>query len=132
MDHQIAVTTNASVAASRRIAGIAAETEQLGVTTITKLVEQGDQLEHIGESVQEIGVDIRYAKYESSKLEFCGCCHRCCYHSKAAKQLDDRPVAQESEVVTTQPKAVKYNSDGPMIKYVLNDDREVEIDQNLR
>ncbi len=87
-------------------------------------------MENIGDSVREIGVDVRYAKYQASKLEFCGCCYRCCHRNKLPS-VKDRHVAKD-KVVNTQPKAVRYDPDQPMIKYLLEDDREVEIDQNLR
>ena len=135
IEHDIDVTTNKSVAATRKILNTAIDTEQLGVRTVTKLVEQGEQLENIADTVEIIGVDIKYSRYEASKLELCGCWHRCCHGSCHGSNVSSKPIetARPERVVNRQPVAAQYDHRGPMIKFVLDkDDREVEMDQNLR
>ncbi|XP_064407057.1 synaptosomal-associated protein 23-like [Halichondria panicea] len=135
IEHDIDVTTDKSVAATRNILNTAIDTKQLGIKTVTKLVKQGEQLENIANTVEIIGVDIKHSRQEASKLDLCGCWCRCCCQglnvsSKPVRTARSRP---SETVVNRQPVAFKNDPQDPIIKFVLdNDDREVEIDQNLR
>jgi len=123
--------TNADVEAVRYIKNTALATVDIAVDTAVKLNEQGEKLENIASDLQGIDVDITAAKYDASKLQCCGCWYRCCNKRTASTQ----PMSEFStpyysapeETVTIQPK-----SKGPFIKPVLNDAREMQMEDDLQ
>ncbi|KAL8187766.1 UNVERIFIED_CONTAM: Synaptosomal-associated protein 23 [Gekko kuhli] len=103
-----------SLESTRRILGIAIESQDAGIKTITMLDEQGEQLTRIEEGMDQINKDMREAEKNLTELNKY-------YH-----------------VVSKQPaRAVNYQqqtSGGPSggyIAQVTNDAREDEMEENL-
>lgn len=130
IDRQIDHTTNQSVEATRRIKELAYDTRSKGAETAIKLNEQGEQLANIEGRTEEIGLDITQAEYEVSKLETCGCLSRCC-KPRYTRRTNKNGRSQQMEPITSQP-STQRDPGGPFIKRVLDDDREEEIESNLR
>ncbi|XP_006874717.1 PREDICTED: synaptosomal-associated protein 23-like isoform X2 [Chrysochloris asiatica] len=70
--HQV---TDESLESTRRILGLATETQDVGIKTITMLDEQGEQLNHIEEGMDQISKDMREA--EKTLTELNKCCGLC-------------------------------------------------------
>ena len=122
--------TNQSVEATRRIKELANDTKIKGVETAVMLNRQGEQLITIERRTEEIEVDITHAEYQVSKLETCGCLSRCC-KPRYTRRTNRNPHRNEEKPITSQPTAQRV-PDGPFITRVLNDDREDEMENNLR
>uniref|UniRef100_A0A2K5QTH0 t-SNARE coiled-coil homology domain-containing protein n=1 Tax=Cebus imitator TaxID=2715852 RepID=A0A2K5QTH0_CEBIM len=67
--HQI---TDESLESMRRILGLASESQDVGIKTITMLDEQGEQLNRIEEGLDQINKDMREAEKTLTEL------HKCC------------------------------------------------------
>lgn len=59
LEHRIDIVTDESLAATHRIRQVAEETNQIGVTTLDTLQDQGEQLNHIENRVDNIEVDLK-------------------------------------------------------------------------
>ncbi|XP_035300726.1 synaptosomal-associated protein 23 isoform X2 [Cricetulus griseus] len=70
--HQV---TDESLESTRRILGLAIESQDAGIKTITMLDEQGEQLNRIEEGMDQINKDMREA--EKTLTELNKCCGLC-------------------------------------------------------
>uniref|UniRef100_A0A5F8HBQ8 t-SNARE coiled-coil homology domain-containing protein n=1 Tax=Monodelphis domestica TaxID=13616 RepID=A0A5F8HBQ8_MONDO len=81
--HQV---TDGSLESTRRILGLAIESQDAGIKTITMLDEQGEKLNRIEESMDQINKDMREA--EKMLTEFNKCCSLCvCPWNRSLKML---------------------------------------------
>ena len=69
LERRINVITDESLAAASRIRRVAEETEQIGVETLGTLHEQGEQLNHIENQVDQIEVDLNGTIYNLHCLD---------------------------------------------------------------
>ena len=133
--------TNESLDATRRIRQVAEETHGMGVETLVTLNEQGEKLDGAERRLDEINVDLKQTDRNLTELEkCCGCC--VCPHRQTRnvqkgknykKAYGKKALAREMEAVTDQPRGSsgRPQPEGPFIKRVTNDDREVEMEENL-
>uniref|UniRef100_A0A2K5QTH7 t-SNARE coiled-coil homology domain-containing protein n=1 Tax=Cebus imitator TaxID=2715852 RepID=A0A2K5QTH7_CEBIM len=81
--HQI---TDESLESMRRILGLASESQDVGIKTITMLDEQGEQLNRIEEGLDQINKDMREA--EKTLTELHKCCGLCVCSRNRTKNFD--------------------------------------------
>ncbi|XP_020649373.1 synaptosomal-associated protein 23 [Pogona vitticeps] len=138
--------TDESLESTRRILGMAIESQDAGIKTITMLDEQGEQLDRIEEGMDQINKDMREAEKNLTELnKCCGLCVCPCNRmknfetSKAYKTTWGDGVENSADhVVSKQPgRVLDYQqqtaggSTGGYITRITNDAREDEMDENL-
>lgn len=154
--HQV---TDESLESTRRILGLAIESQDAGIKTITMLDEQGEQLNRIEEGMDQINKDMREA--EKTLTELNKCCGLCvcpcnrfsdvdCFYQTRTKNFEsgkaykatwgDGGDNSSSNVVSKQPgrvtngqpqQATTGAAGGGYIKRITNDAREDEMEENL-
>lgn len=142
--HQV---TDESLESTRRILGLAIESQDAGIKTITMLDEQGEQLNRIEEGMDQINKDMREAEKTLTELnKCCGLCVCPCNRTKnfeAGKNYkatwgdggDNSPSnvvsKQPGRVTNGQPQQATGTAGGGYIKRITNDAREDEMEENL-
>lgn len=142
--HQV---TDESLESTRRILGLAIESQDAGIKTITMLDEQGEQLNRIEEGMDQINKDMREAEKTLTELnKCCGLCVCPCNRTKnfeSGKNYkatwgdggDNSPSnivsKQPSRVINGQPQQTAGAASGGYIKRITNDAREDEMEENL-
>uniref|UniRef100_A0A8C2MXS1 Synaptosomal-associated protein n=1 Tax=Cricetulus griseus TaxID=10029 RepID=A0A8C2MXS1_CRIGR len=142
--HQV---TDESLESTRRILGLAIESQDAGIKTITMLDEQGEQLNRIEEGMDQINKDMREA--EKTLTELNKCCGLCVCPCNRAKKFesgknykatwgdggDNSPsnvvCKQPGRVTNGQPQQTTGAASGGYIKRITNDAREDEMEENL-
>eukprot|EP00731_Ephydatia_muelleri_P027791 Em0019g664a len=144
LDQRIDFVTNETLAATRRIRGVAEETNQVGVDTLVALNEQGEKLDNAERRLDEMNVDLKQTDKHLNELEKCCCCISCsCFRStgtgtKAYKKGYGKKARAEEDAMLNQPTGSVGSSggsrrpDGPIINKVTNDAREDEMEDNLQ
>ncbi|NP_001399557.1 synaptosomal-associated protein 23 isoform d [Mus musculus] len=142
--HQV---TDESLESTRRILGLAIESQDAGIKTITMLDEQGEQLNRIEEGMDQINKDMREAEKTLTELnKCCGLCICPCNRTKnfeSGKNYkatwgdggDNSPSnvvsKQPSRITNGQPQQTTGAASGGYIKRITNDAREDEMEENL-
>lgn len=143
--HQV---TDESLESTRRILGLAIESQDAGIKTITMLDEQGEQLNRIEEGMDQINKDMKEAEKTLTELnKCCGLCVCPCNRTKnfeAGKAYKatwgDGGDNSSSNVVSKQPgrvtngqpqRAATGAASGGYINRITNDAREDEMEENL-
>ncbi|KAL1785670.1 synaptosomal-associated protein 23 [Sigmodon hispidus] len=142
--HQV---TDESLESTRRILGLAIESQDAGIKTITMLDEQGEQLNRIEEGMDQINKDMREAEKTLTELnKCCGLCVCPCNRTKnfeSGKNYkatwgdggDNSPSnvvsKQPTRVTNGQPQQTTGTASGGYIKRITNDAREDEMEENL-
>lgn len=142
--HQV---TDESLESTRRILGLAIESQDAGIKTITMLDEQGEQLNRIEEGMDQINKDMREAEKTLTELnKCCGLCVCPCNRTKnfeSGKNYkatwgdggDNSPSnvvsKQPGRVTNGQPQQATGTAGGGYIKRITNDAREDEMEENL-
>lgn len=142
--HQV---TDESLESTRRILGLAIESQDAGIKTITMLDEQGEQLNRIEEGMDQINKDMREAEKTLTELnKCCGLCVCPCNRTKnfeSGKNYkatwgdggDSSPSnvvsKQPGRVTNGQPQQATGTASGGYIKRITNDAREDEMEENL-
>lgn len=142
--HQV---TDESLESTRRILGLAIESQDAGIKTITMLDEQGEQLNRIEEGMDQINKDMREAEKTLTELnKCCGLCVCPCNRTKnfeSGKNYkatwgnggDNSPSnvvsKQPGRVTNGQPQQATGTASGGYIKRITNDAREDEMEENL-
>ncbi|XP_014381872.1 synaptosomal-associated protein 23 isoform X1 [Alligator sinensis] len=138
--------TDESLESTRRILGLAVESQDVGVKTITMLDEQGEKLDRIEEGMDQINKDMREA--EKTLTELNKCCGLCICPCKRTKNFESSKAYKttwgESSEITTdnvvakQPRRVNQNQQqtaggagGGYVTRITNDAREDEMEENL-
>ncbi|XP_019580963.1 synaptosomal-associated protein 23 isoform X1 [Rhinolophus sinicus] len=154
--HQV---TDESLESTRRILGLAIESQDAGIKTITMLDEQGEQLNRIEEGMDQINKDMKEA--EKTLTELNKCCGLCvcpcnrfsdvgCFNEIRTKNFEagkaykatwgDGGDNSPSNVVSKQPgrvtngqpqRATTGAASGGYINRITNDAREDEMEENL-
>ncbi|XP_041489031.1 synaptosomal-associated protein 23-like [Microtus oregoni] len=143
-DNQV---TDESLESTRRILGLAIESQDAGIKTITILDEQGEQLNHIEECMDQMNKDMREAEKTLTELnKCCGLCVCPCNRTKnfeSGKNYkatwgdggDNSPSnvvsKQPGRVTNGQPQQATGTASGGYIKRITNDAREDEMEENL-
>ncbi|XP_065258680.1 synaptosomal-associated protein 23 [Emys orbicularis] len=141
--HQV---TDESLESTRRILGLAVESQDAGIKTITMLDEQGEQLTRIEEGMDQINKDMKEAEKTLTELnKCCGLCVCPCNRTKnfesgksykstwgdGVENSTDRIVSsQPGRVINNQPQTTGGASGGYVTR-ITNDAREDEMDENL-
>lgn len=143
--HQL---TDESLESTRRILGLAIESQDAGIKTITMLDEQGEQLNRIEEGMDQINKDMKEA--EKTLTELNKCCGLCVCPCNRTKNFESGKAYKttwgdggdnpSNKVVSKQPGRVTNGqpqqaatgaaNDG-YIKRITNDAREDEMEENL-
>ncbi|KAL1763948.1 synaptosomal-associated protein 23 [Sigmodon hispidus] len=139
--------TDKSLESTRRILGLAIESQDAGIKTITMLDEQGEQLNRIEEGMDQINKDMREAEKTLTELnKCCGLCVCPCNRTKnfeSGKNYkatwgdggDNSPSnvvsKQPTRVTNGQPQQTTGTASGGYIKRITNDAREDEMEENL-
>ncbi|XP_003418727.1 synaptosomal-associated protein 23 [Loxodonta africana] len=140
--------TDESLESTRRILGLAIESQDAGVKTMGMLAEQGEQLKRVEEGMNQINEDMKEAEKTLTELnKCCGLCVCPCNRtknfesSKAYKTTwGDGRDNSDNNVVSKQPgrvtngqpqQAAKGAASGGYIKRITNDAREDEMEENL-
>jgi len=149
LDQKIDQITDATLDTTRRMRGLAEETNQIGVDTLVKLNEQGEQLDNIERNMDGINADLKMADVHLTELEKC-CCGLCTCKCRAPKKIEKSRRYQKAfgieaqkeqqqhmdGVVSEEPecadKRKKKKAAGPLIKRITDDDREDEMEENLQ
>ncbi|CAL9686870.1 unnamed protein product [Knipowitschia caucasica] len=143
--------TDESLESTRRMLQLAEESKQTGVNTMVMLDQQGEQLRHVEDGMDQINQDMRLAEKNLTDLsKCCGMCVCPCdrvssiendsRYKKSWGINDGEGESNGSGVVSRQPsgvhngKAGQVNApppSGPYIKRITNDAREDEMEENL-
>ncbi|KAM9842330.1 synaptosome associated protein 23.1 isoform 2-T3 [Aulostomus maculatus] len=144
--------TDESLESTRRMLQMAEESKQTGVNTMVMLDQQGEQLRHVEEGMDQINQDMRQAEKNLTDLsKCCGLCVCPCdrvtsiendsrYKRTWGIGGENEGDAGGSKVVSKQPSAAQNGQagqinasapSGPYIKRITNDAREDEMEDNL-
>ncbi|CAF1111041.1 unnamed protein product [Adineta steineri] len=138
---QINQKTNESLESTRRMLGLASETQEVGINTMIMLDEQGEKLNKIEEGLDNIDYGMDEAERNLNNLE--KCCGLCVLPWKRVRRTH-RPFTNSSTTIssdtsspkTTEPKLRMAGEEGMpskgYITRITNDDREEEMDDNLQ
>ncbi|KAJ6667308.1 hypothetical protein lerEdw1_017286 [Lerista edwardsae] len=141
--HQV---TDESLESTRRILGLAVESQDAGIKTITMLDEQGEQLNRIEEGMDQINKDMREAEKNLTELnKCCGLCVCPCNRTKnfessksyksawgdGVENADDHVVSKQPGRVGYQQQTSGGTTTGGYITRITNDAREDEMEENL-
>ncbi|XP_031559305.1 synaptosomal-associated protein 25-like [Actinia tenebrosa] len=135
--------TDQSLESTRRMLQMSEETQDIGIKTLVKLDEQGEQLERVEEGLDQINADMKEAERNLTGME--KCCGLCVcpwnrgknYEKSSAYKKAYKQSYSEDGVVSTQPGPTTSGSKGSSapssgyIQRITNDDREDEMDENL-
>ncbi|XP_030574746.1 synaptosome associated protein 23.1 isoform X2 [Archocentrus centrarchus] len=145
--------TDESLESTRRMLQMAEESKQTGVNTMVMLDQQGEQLRHVEQGMDQINQDMRQA--EKNLTDLSKCCGLCvCPCNRVSSIENDSRYkrtwgtggpegeinADGSNVVSTQPSGVRNGQaaqvnasgpSGPYIQRITNDAREDEMEENL-
>ena len=136
LDERIDLVTSDSLAATERIVEKAVETEEFSVHTSQSLQHQGEQLIRIRGGTETIIEEVHEAERNISKLERLSswCCCLCCIGRPCRRRRKKKPIATRSGD-TGKPTTTTGGSkppEGPFVKIVTGDKREVKMEENLR
>uniref|UniRef100_A0A4X1V3N2 Synaptosome associated protein 23 n=2 Tax=Sus scrofa TaxID=9823 RepID=A0A4X1V3N2_PIG len=99
--------TDESLESTRRILGLAIESQDAGIKTITMLDEQGEQLNRIEEGMDQINKDMREAEKTLTELnKCCGLCVCPCYRLTPTKTVLTMPMPEQRNSLTAKVTAV--------------------------
>lgn len=132
IDDKIDNQLDTNLDATRRILGVAEETERTGVEAASNLQTQGEQLKKVGEKQAQMKGDIKGTQKRLSALEQCCCCFL--MFNKAPKKrvaveetIEEHKAYQSEPVKTTEKPFQKAGN----IDRVTDDAREAEMDENM-
>ncbi|XP_030415445.1 synaptosomal-associated protein 23 [Gopherus evgoodei] len=141
--HQV---TDESLESTRRILGLAVESQDAGIKTVAMLDEQGEQLTRIEEGMDQINKDMKEAEKTLTELnKCCGLCVCPCNRTKnfesgksykstwgdGVENSTDRVVSSQPGRVTNNQPQITGGASGGYITRITNDAREDEMDENL-
>ncbi|PNJ16040.1 SNAP23 isoform 7 [Pongo abelii] len=102
--HQI---TDESLESTRRILGLAVESQDAGIKTITMLDEQKEQLNRIEEGLDQINKDMRETEKTLTELnKCCGLCVCPCNRPTPTKIVLILPMPEQRNLLTAKATAV--------------------------
>uniref|UniRef100_A0A2I3HNM9 Synaptosome associated protein 23 n=1 Tax=Nomascus leucogenys TaxID=61853 RepID=A0A2I3HNM9_NOMLE len=105
--HQI---TDESLESTRRILGLAIESQDAGIKTITMLDEQKEQLNRIEEGLDQINKDMRETEKTLTELnKCCGLCVCPCNRLTPTKIVLILPMPEQRNSLTAKATAVLHH-----------------------
>lgn len=143
LDQRIDFVNNETLEATRRIRNVAEETNDIGVSTLVALNEQGERLDNVERRLDEMDVDLKQTDRHLNALEkccycfSCGCCRAHVVKTKMYKKVYGKGAnitAEEDAIVNQQPASQSSSGrpNGPIIKSVINDKKEEEMEENMQ
>ena len=144
LDQRIDFVNNETLEATRRIRQVAEETNEIGVSTLVALNEQGEKLDNAERRLDEMNVDLKQTDKHLNELEKCCLCFSCGWcrthvvRTKMYKKMYGKganPTAEE-DAITNQPASYPSTSGrrphGPIINSVTQDKKEEEMEENMQ
>uniref|UniRef100_A0A8C9AVP2 Synaptosome associated protein 23 n=1 Tax=Phocoena sinus TaxID=42100 RepID=A0A8C9AVP2_PHOSS len=99
--------TDESLESTRRILGLAIESQDAGIKTITTLDEQGEQLKRVEEGMDQINKDMREAEKTLTELnKCCGLCVCPCNRLTPTKIVLTMPMPEQGNSLTAKATAL--------------------------
>jgi hypothetical protein len=141
LDQRIDEVTDETLDSTRRMVRMAEETNQIGVETLVTLNEQGEKLDNIERRLDEMNVDLKKTEKNLREMEKCCGCIPCpCGGPKSVtksktykRTYGNKAGSNQSDVVTSQPRrGGGGDNEGGYVKRITGDEREDEMDDNLR
>eukprot|EP00795_Rhopilema_esculentum_P013643 gene13643-4541_t len=133
--------TDESLESTRRILRTAEETQDVGIKTLVELDEQGEKLDRIDQTLDNINTDMKEAEKNLTGLEkFCGLCICSCRRKKNFEKTEEykRAYGRKDDDRRSDAKGNingghrgEAPAQGGYIQRVTNDAREDEMDENL-
>ncbi|XP_051723241.1 synaptosomal-associated protein 23-like isoform X2 [Ctenopharyngodon idella] len=123
------------------------ESMDVGGKTLTMLDEQGEKLKNVKLEMDQIEQDVKQARKNLNELsKCCGLCLWPCNRLKSTKtdrryKQGKKPKENKRNVVSSQENAIRNGqavsavsaaSSGPYVKRITNDEREVEMEEDLK
>ena len=134
LQKQVDTAQDEGVQITRNIRDIAVETHGIALDTADTLIRQGEQLDNIDRRLDEVNSDIKEADRNLREIEkCCGCCF--CPGSRPKKLAKRKEVyTEQNNPVTQQPRVRERGGPegGQYVDRVLGDDREAEMNENLK
>ena len=136
---QVDIAQDEGLQITRNIRDIAIETPGIGKDTAETLIQQGEQLDNVERRMGEMNADLKEADRNLREIEkCCGCCF--CPGSRPkdfTKRKDYKKVYGKSdsdEAVVRQPRSGHQPAaeGGQYVARVLGDEREAEMNENLK
>ncbi|XP_048047804.1 synaptosomal-associated protein 23-like isoform X2 [Megalobrama amblycephala] len=133
--------TDESVDSCRRMLQTTQESLDVGGKTLTMLDEQEEKLRHVKQEMDQIEQDMKKARKNLNELsKWCGLCLWPSNRLKSTKtdrryKQGKKPKESKRNVVSSQQPAILNASaapSGPYIKRITNDEREDEMEENLK
>ncbi|KAK9960138.1 hypothetical protein ABG768_010213 [Culter alburnus] len=135
--------TDESVDSCRRMLQTTQESLDVGGKTLTMLDEQGEKLRHVKQEMDQIEQDMKKARKNLNELsKWCGLCLWPSNRLKSTKT--DRRYKQGKKPKESKQNGIQVSSQqpailnasaapsGPYIKRITNDEREDEMEENLK
>lgn len=132
--------TDDSLESTRRILRTAEETQDVGIKTLVMLDEQGEKLDRVDETLDNINADMREAEKNLTGMEkFCGLCICGCKRQKNFEKSEEYKKAygkRDNDKQTNSKNAnggggASGSNQGGYVQRISNDAREDEMDENL-
>ena len=137
---QVDIAQDEGLQITRNIRDIAVETHGIARDTAETLIQQGEQLDNVERRMGEMNADLKEADRNLREIEkCCGCCF--CPGSRPkdfTKRKDYKKVYGKSdsdeEAIVRQPRSGQQAAagDGQYVSRVLGDEREAEMNENLK
>ena len=137
---QVDVAQDEGLQITRNIRDIAIETHGIGRDTAETLIQQGEQLDNVERRMGEMNADLKEADRNLREIEkCCGCCF--CPGTRPkdfTKRKDYKKVYGKSDsdedAIVRQPRSTQQAAatDGQYVSRVLGDEREAEMNENLK
>ncbi|CAF4083830.1 unnamed protein product [Rotaria sordida] len=139
---QMNQTTNESLESTRRMVGLVVESEDVGKNTMTMLHDQGKQLNRIEHGLDNIHADMTDAEKNLTDLQ--KCCGLCVLPWQRVRRTyrsfdkNNKIYSSGKKPSTTTMEPKHRDTTGERmpktgyINHITNDDREVEMDNNLQ
>ena len=134
LDQRIAATTKQSLAATERIVAVAEETRETAGDIIVKLEHQGEQIQNIRRTAEDVHEEAYEARRDISKLGCFSCCFCASRPRRKPKKRSPSPNTHDRKTDRAENGHNTKSSlaEGPIIKKITNDPLEDKIDENLR
>jgi hypothetical protein len=123
---------------TRNIRDIAIETHGIARDTADQVIQQGEQLDNVEMRLEGMNADLKDADKNLREIEkCCGLCYCCGGRPKDfTKRKEYKKVygsTDDDTPVTTQPMGRRQGAqDGQYVERVLGDEREAEMNENLK
>ena len=137
---QVDIAQDEGLQLTRNIRDMAVETHGIARDTAETLIQQGEQLDNVERRIDEMNTDLKDADQNLREIEkCCGCCFCPGTRPKDFTKRKDYKVvygksAPGAEAIVRQPRSGQRAAavDGQYVSHVLGDEREAEMNENLK